>query len=89
MYPELQVMLTSTPPEPIPAQYCPAGQSKQSSGASLPSFIANLPAGHTTGTIDPLGQYLPTGQMLPVIPSVGVGFPAPLVQKYPAEQSPV
>ena len=46
-----------------------------------PVALEKVPAGQRVGELDPWGQKLPPGQILPVTPSSGVGDDAPLAQK--------
>ena len=50
--------------------------------------LAYVPGKHNAGDVEPALHDDPTGQMLPVTPSVGVLTLAPPVQKYPELQTP-
>ena len=79
-----------TPPEhardlnkmtPVSVEKNPTETGKHSVEFVSPVALEKVPAGQRVGELDPWGQKLPAGQILPVTPSSGVGDDAPLAQK--------
>ena len=65
---------------PAVSQYSPARHGMQLVRLSPPAVGRYVPMGQLLGAEEPVTQYLPAGQMLPVCPSVGVGDQAPEAQ---------
>ena len=66
---------------PVSVEKNPTETGKHSVEFVSPVALEKVPAGQRVGELDPWGQKLPGGQMLPVTPSSGVGDDAPITQK--------
>jgi hypothetical protein len=65
---------------PVSVEKNPTETGKHSVEFVSPVEFEKVPAGHRVGELDPSGQKFPAGQMLPVLPSRGVGDDAPITQ---------
>ena len=64
---------------PVRVEKNPTETGKHSVAFTRPVAL-EVPAGQRVGELDPRGQKLPGGQMLPVTPSSGEGDDAPITQ---------